>query len=179
MSVFTNPASGARDDGERYTRAVLELLGDRDPLDVLSTTVAWCRERTEGLGEDRLDRPEAPGKWSVGQVLQHLADSEVVWGWRLRTVLADDRPRLTGYDQDAWAARLGYAEADREEALAVFGALRASHLRLLGRASERDLDRVGLHEERGEESVRHMVKLYAGHDMVHRNQIDRILGGFP
>jgi hypothetical protein len=107
-------------------------------------------------------------------VLAHLADSDLVWGWRLRLVLAQDRPTLTGYDQDRWAARLGYADSDPHDSVALFSTLRQSNLRLLGRASPDDLQRVGVHVERGEESLAHHMKLYAGHDILHLNQLERI-----
>ena len=174
MSVFTNPMSGAREDGQRYTAAVLNLLGETDPMQVLASTVRWCEQATADLSNAELARPEAPGKWSIVQTLQHLADSELVWGYRLRKVLAEDRPTLTGYDQDRWADRLQYAASSREQSLEVFRVLRDANLRLLAAVSPGDLDRVGVHSERGDESVRHMIKLYAGHDLVHRNQIERV-----
>jgi DinB family protein len=107
-------------------------------------------------------------------VLRHLADSDIVWGWRMRMVLAHLRPTLTGYDQDLWADRLKYAEADAEQSLREFAVLREGNLRLLTGASPEDLERVGVHAERGEESVAHMMKLYAGHDLLHLQQIERI-----
>lgn len=175
MSVFTNPAAGAIEDARRYIAAVLDLLGDADPVQVLGTTVSWCEQQTEDLTVEQLARREAAGKWSIVEILQHLADSELVWGYRLRKVLAEERPELTGFDQDLWARRLGYAAIPREASLAVFGTLRDANLRLLSTLAEADLDRVGIHSERGEESVRNMIRLYAGHDLVHRNQIARVL----
>ena len=174
MSVFTNPASGSRAHARAYTTAVLDLLGDEDPLTVLKRTERALRRAVDGLSRKQLTQPEAPGKWSVRHVLQHLADSELVWGYRMRIVLAHDRPTLTGYDQDAFAERLDYESVDAAEALETFGVLRRSNLRLLSRASPQDLQRVGVHSERGEESVAHMMKLYAGHDLLHLNQIARI-----
>ena len=176
MSVFTNPASSSKEEARAYTAAILGLLGDREPLHVLARTESELRAAIDGLSAKQLATPEAPGKWSITQVLQHLADSDLVWGWRLRMVLAEDRPPLTGYDQDRWADRLGYADADPEQAVREFGVLRAANLRLLARASPSDLQRVGLHSERGEESVAHMMRLYAGHDLLHLRQIARIRG---
>ena len=174
MSVFTNPASRSAEQAKEYTTAILELLGSRDPLSVLRETESALRRSLEGLSPQEMSQPEAAGKWSVRQVLQHLADSDLVWAYRVRMVLAHDRPQLTGYDQDLWAERLRYDEADAEQALRVFATLRQANLRLLERASEADLNRVGLHAERGEESVRHMLRLYAGHDILHLQQIARI-----
>lgn len=174
MSVYSNPAHGANNSAAAYITAVLDLIGDRDPMGILESTAAWCAECVRDLTTDQLTTREAPGKWSVAGVMQHFADSELVWGYRLRKVLAEERPELTGYDQDAWADCLGYANADADEALELFSALRGANLRLLHSASDSDLDRVGVHVERGGESVRHMIRLYAGHDLVHRRQMERI-----
>lgn len=164
-------------DQGAYVAAVLGLVGERDPLEVLAATPSELRRLLEPVPETELRRPEAPGKWSLLQVAAHLADSEIAYAWRLRLVLAEHRPTLTGYDQDAWAERLGYAEADLDEALALFDVLRAANLRLLRQLAPEDWERVAVHAERGEESVRHMAKLYAGHDLLHLRQIGRIRGG--
>jgi uncharacterized damage-inducible protein DinB len=178
MSVFTNPASSSKEQGKAYTAAILGLLGDRKPLDVLKRTEPTLRKAVKGLSAKQLAKREAPKKWSVKHVLQHLADSELVWGWRLRMVLAHDRPPLTGYDRDLWADRLGYDTAKPDQALEEFAVLRKSNLRLVTRASPEDLERVGVHTERGDESVAHMMRLYAGHDLLHLRQIERIRQSF-
>ena len=174
MSIYSNPATGAAAEAERYVAAVLDLLGDADPMTVLRSSVSWFTENTRGLSRSALSTPELPGKWSIVAVLQHVADSELVWGYRLRKVLSEDRPTLTGFDQDRWSERLRYAEAERDDALALFHVLREANLRLLDDASASDLSRFGVHAERGEESVSCMIRLYAGHDLVHRRQLERI-----
>jgi hypothetical protein len=117
---------------------------------------------------------QAPGKWSIRDVVQHLADSELVGGFRLRMVLAHDRPPLMGYDQDLWASRLRYHDVDVRDALEQFTALRRANVRLWQHLSPTDLIRVGIHGERGEESLEHMRRLYAGHDLLHLRQLERI-----
>lgn len=174
MSVFTNPADGGPEQAAAYITAILELLGPREPLEVLRATDDALRHAVDGMTHTQLATPEAPGKWSVRHVLRHLADADLVWGWRLRLVLAQDRPLLTGYDQDAWADRLHYDEDDPAVALEEFAVLRRGNLRLLDRSTPEDLSRVGLHAERGEESVDRMARLYAGHDLLHLRQIARI-----
>jgi uncharacterized damage-inducible protein DinB len=174
MSVFTNPASGAAHNAAAYVTAVLDLVGTRDPLSVTRDTPAALRRAIDGLSANALRAPERPGKWSIAHVLQHLADSDLVWGWRVRLILAQDRPPLTGYDQDLWAERLHYDDADPAESLDTFTILRRANLRLIDRASPADLKRVGVHVERGEESLEHLLRLYAGHDILHLNQIARI-----
>ncbi len=174
MTVFSNPASSSREQAFAYTAAILDLLGERDPIATLKATPRAVRRAIRGLGRRALRKPEAPGKWSIVQVIQHLADSDLVWGWRVRMILSHDRPPITGYDQDAWANRLGYAASKANEALEQFEVLRRSNLRVIQRASPEELQRVGVHEERGPESIAHLIRLYAGHDVLHRNQIARI-----
>jgi uncharacterized damage-inducible protein DinB len=174
MSVFTNPASRSIEQAREYTAAVLDLLGSNDPISVLGTTPDAMRHAVLGLTEHELSQPEASDKWSIRQVVRHLADSDLVWGYRARMVLAQDRPTLTGYDQDRWAQRLRYDQSPVETTLEEFRVLRRSNLRLIAEASPGDLERVGVHAERGEESVAHMIRLYAGHDLLHLAQIARI-----
>ena len=175
MSVLSNPAQGAAEHAPRYIRAILDLLGTRDPLEVLRETPVLLARVLEESPAAEVARPEAPGKWSVGQVLAHLADSELVWGYRLRRVLAEDRPVLHGYDQDLWADRLDYPAADPHDSLERFTVLRKSHLDLLSRFLSSARDRAGVHPERGEETVGHLIDLYAGHDLAHLRQVARIL----
>lgn len=178
MSIFSNPMDAAAREAGGYTEAVLALVGDRDPVEILAELPDSLARLLSDLSDEQIRRPEKPGKWSVGQVVQHLADSELVWAWRLRSVAAQDGAPLTGYDQDRWASELGYADAPLEEALEVIRVVRAANLRLLGSLTAGQRRRSGLHSERGPESIDHMVGLYAGHDLVHRRQIERILGGF-
>ncbi len=180
MSVFTNPASRAPDAAARYVAALLELLGDRDPLAVQRELISRLRELTADLSDRELRLPERPGKWSILQVLDHLADQEIVSAFRLRSVIAESRPPLRGYDQDLWGERLRYGDAPLSEVLEELATARRRSIRLYESLSEEELDRFGVHAERGEESARHLRALMAAHDLVHRRQIARIraaLGG--
>lgn len=174
MSVFSNTAQDAPEVRAQYAKAVLGLVADRNPIDILRETPGAVARAVATLTPQQLKSPEAPGKWSVAGVLRHLADTDVVWGWRMRLILAQDRPAITGFDQDLWAERLDYANADPNESLEVFAVLRRDNLRLIERATADDLNRVGVHAERGEESAGYMVRLYAGHDLAHLAQIERI-----
>lgn len=178
MSIFTNPAGGARAAAGEYIAALLELLGDRDPLTVQAELPDAVRELTAGLSGEELGRLEEPGKWSILQVVEHLADQELVNGFRLRSIVAEDEPPLRGYDQDLWARRLRYGSAGLEPVLDELRALRARNLRLYRSLSEAELDRVGLHDERGPESARRLRALTAAHDLLHRRQIARIRASF-
>jgi hypothetical protein len=173
-STFGNPAAAAMGAATAYVAALRELVGEREPLAVMEELVAEVRRLAAGLDARELATPEAPGKWSVVEVVQHLADSEIVIGYRLRVTVAEDRPALAGYDQDAWATRLGYRQVAIADALAQLDALRTANLRWLRTLSAEERRRVGIHAERGEESVDQLLVLVAGHDLVHRRQIERI-----
>ena len=174
MSVLS--ATGLLDpaQADEYSAALLHLLGARDPLDVLRSTPAALREELGRFPAARLNTPEAPGKWSAGMMIAHLADSELVGAFRLRMTLSHDRPALAPYDQDSWASHLRYENAILEESLERFTVLRRANVALWSSASEQELARVGLHYERGEESVDKMRRLYAGHDLAHLRQLTRI-----
>ena len=105
----------------------------------------------------------------------HLADSEIVGAFRFRMVLAHEQPPIPGYDQDLWANRLRYADAEMAAALEQFSSLRNANLRLLKATTPAERERFGIHAERGQESIEKMIRMYAGHDLVHLRQIRRIL----
>jgi DinB superfamily len=173
--TFSNPAGSAAASAGAYVRALLDVLGDRDPLEVLAELDGWLDRRFERVTEAALRRPEGPGKWSAAHVVQHLADSELVLGFRMRMILTEDRPAIQGYDQDEWATTLRYPDVPLAEARAQLRALRAANLRILRRLGPAELERVGMHSERGPESLGHLIKLMGAHDLVHRRQIDRVL----
>lgn len=173
--TFSNPAGNATAAASAYVRALLDLLGPRDSLVVMRELLPWLGERLRGVEEAALRRPEAPGKWSVVEVIQHLADSDLVAGYRIRMVLTEDRPQLLGYDQDRWASEFHYRAVSLDQALSQLRGLRTANLHLWGGLSPSQLERVGLHSERGAESVGFLLRLMAAHDLVHRRQIDRIL----
>jgi DinB family protein len=178
VSIFSNPAGGARAAAGEYIAALLDLLGHRNPHAVQAELGSALRELTAGLSADDLSRPEAAGKWSILQVVEHLADQELVNGFRLRSIVAEDEPPLRGYDQDRWAARLRYGAAGLEPVLDELRVLRERNLRLYRSLSEAELDRVGMHDERGPESARRLRALTAAHDLLHRRQIGRIRASF-
>ena len=173
--TFSNPAGSAAAAAGAYVRALLDLLGDRDPLEVLSQLDGWLDQRLDRVAEQALRRAEAPGRWSAADVVQHLADSELVLGFRMRMILTEDRPPIQGYDQDKWATTLRYPSVPLPESRAQLRALRTANLRVFRGLSPTEMERVGLHAERGAESLGHLLRLMAGHDLVHRRQIDRVL----
>ncbi len=125
--TFSNPAGAAAAGATAYTSALLEVLGDRDPLEVLGQLLPWLTPRIAALDDTTLRRPEAPGKWSVIEVVQHLADSDLVFGFRLRMIVTEDQPRVPGYDQDAWARTFRYRAVPLDTALDQLRGMRAAN----------------------------------------------------
>ena len=155
-------------------------LGDDDPVAAMAETPDLVRKLLRGLSERQLRARPAPGKWCIQEIVSHLADGEVILGSRYRFIAAHDRPPLMGYDQDAFVERLGPLNGKAVDLADDFAMARAVNLGLLERLPEDAWDRVGLHAERGEESIRSLVAMYAGHDRIHLSQIETIRTGlFP
>jgi hypothetical protein len=161
---------------ERYR----EALGGDDPVTSMAEAPDRLRRLVRGLTEKQLGRRPAPGKWSIREIVAHLADNEVVLGSRYRFIAAMDRPPLPGFDQDAFVSNLGVQNAATSDLLDDFAMARAVNIGLLERVGDAAWERVGVHAERGEESLGYLVTMYAGHDRVHIAQIETIRTGlFP
>jgi len=171
---FSNSASQAKENAAAYVKLLMDLLGDRDPFEVQAQQFATLQAEIAGIDDATLRRPEKPGKWSIMQVIQHLADSEVVYRYRMRKILAQPTPEIQGYDQDLWAANLKYNEMDLSEALEIIRVLRVANLKMLRGLNDTQLERYGMHNERGPESIRRILQMIAAHDILHLNQIRRI-----
>lgn len=125
------------------------------------------------FGEEE-DFASAPGKWSVRQIVAHLADSELVGAHRMRQVIAEDNPTLIAFDQDAWAANLDYSRRKPKQSLDTFRRVRAENYDLLKGLSEATFDRAGNHTENGRMTLRQLLEGYAGHAESHARQLQEI-----
>ena len=161
---------------QHYIHRILGNVGEEDPWQVLATTAARLRRLTAGRSRAELAVSPEPARWSVVQILAHLADAEVVAGWRLRSILALDGVPIQAFDQDRWAAAFNYAESDPGESLELFEVSRRANLSLLRRVDPALHAHHGLHAERGEETITHLVRLYAGHDLNHLRQVEKFCG---
>ncbi len=150
-------------------------LGDSDPMEVISSTADRLGRVTSGLGSDVCDRAPAPGKWSVREIVAHLADCELVFGFRLRQTLSEDHPSIQPFDQGAWALR--YKVYDLPSAMALFAAARAWNLLLLRGTSAAERKLSVTHPERGTMTLWTIVETMAGHDINHLNQVERLALG--
>ena len=135
---------------------------------------AVAREVT-GLKRKVLDYKPSPDKWSIQEIVCHLADAEIVFAHRMRQALADNEPTFSPIDQDAWAKQLGYDEATAAEMLALYALLRRSNLRLLRRIGIADLEKSGFHPERKSKvTLGELVEYLAKHGPNHLEQIVRL-----
>ncbi|HET7696910.1 MAG TPA: DinB family protein [Vicinamibacterales bacterium] len=160
---------------EQYTARLLALSAGADPVEVLASTPATIARSIHGRSAAALQRSPGPGRWSAAQIVAHLADAEIVFAYRLRMILAAPGTAIQAYDQDAWSRVQRAESSDAQQSLALFAAIRESTVRLVRGLGAEELDRYGIHAERGRESVRHLLALYAGHDRNHLAQIERLL----
>lgn len=164
-------------DPSSYVASRLAIVGDRDPVPLLAAGPDRLADAVTHLSDNDARRPEGEGAWSVLQVVRHLADSEIVYGYRIRLLIgaAPGRvPEIPGYDQEAWAERLSYHRGTLAEAVEDVAHARRATVAFLRTLTEADWAREGHHSERGLESVRQIVTLLAAHDIAHERQIARI-----
>jgi hypothetical protein len=147
-------------------------MGDKSPLDVISDTPRRLAQLLDTIGGERVDTPPAPGKWSARDVVCHLTDCELVFGFRLRQTLAEDHHVIQPFDQDLWAK--SYPGRDARSAVATFSAVRGWNIALIRAASPADLSKPVTHPERGTMTFQTIVETMAGHDRNHIKQIEAI-----
>jgi len=146
---------------------------DGRPLEqILGSTPAAVSVLLEAMGPQKAAAAPAPGKWSPAEIVAHLADCDLAFGFRLRQTLAEDGHVLQPFDQDRWAATYGGITA--AQALATFTALRHWNLLLIANALPAHADKTVTHPERGTMTFRTIVETMAGHDLNHLAQIRHI-----
>jgi uncharacterized damage-inducible protein DinB len=148
------------------------FLGDRDPRQVISSTAGRLSEFLDALGEARAAESPAPGKWSVREIICHLADCEIVFAFRFRQTLAEPHHVIQPFDQDLWAKN--YAAYDAPSALAVFTAVRNFNVQLIASLPPEAFSKPATHPERGTMTFQTIVETMGAHDLNHLGQIEKI-----
>jgi uncharacterized damage-inducible protein DinB len=162
---------------QQYIHRVLGYLGESNPLAVLTATPGQLTQLLAGIPEGEWSRRPGPDQWSITEILAHLADSELVYGFRIRLILEGGGPPIQSIDQDAWVRLTRYAEQDPTLSLDSIRINRERLVRLLERLPQESWERYGIHSERGKETVSQIVHLLAGHDLAHIKQIRERLAG--
>jgi hypothetical protein len=160
---------------QAYREKIFKMLGERDPLEVMAQTASQLAEIVRERSPSVLRSRPLEGKWTPSEVIGHLVDSEWIYGYRLRLILSEDNPTILGTNQDSWVARLRHNEREPAELVEIFRTLRDFNLAVWRRTSPADLERTGQHNERGPESLAVMLRLLAGHDLSHLDQIRRYI----
>jgi hypothetical protein len=160
---------------QQYTQRILANAQGQDPIKVQSATNKKMARLIKGVPTARLRKRPAPDKWSVAEIVAHLADVEIVIGWRMRSVLGAPGTPVQAYDQNAWVIAGHYEKRDPRKSVELHRVVREANLALLKSLSPEQWKHYGQHAERGQESIEHIVRMVAGHDLNHLGQIERIL----
>jgi uncharacterized damage-inducible protein DinB len=162
---------------QQYMQRIFGHIANKDPMRVQRETPKKLQQLIKPLSKQQLARRPEPGKWSIVEILAHLADTELVGGWRMRLILGSNGVSIQPFDQDVWAETLGYSRRDPKVSLETFRVLREANLAMLKSLPKNLWGNYGMHQERGKETIAHIVRMFAGHDLNHLEQVERIRKG--
>lgn len=160
---------------QQYIQRMLGNASGQKPLTIQAGTARKLARLVKGVPVARLRKRPAPDRWSVAEILVHLADAEIVLSFRIRMILGAPGTPIQGFDQDAWVNAGHYAKRDPRKCLEQFRTVREVNLDLFKTLTREQWQHHGMHSERGKETVEHIVQMIAGHDINHLRQIERIL----
>ena len=175
LTMTTAQAGLAVSNPRAYRENLFKLLDGRDPLEVLARTASTLADIVREHSATELRTRPFEGKWTPNEVIGHLSDGEWVYGYRLRLILCEDNPAIVGTNQDRWVAVQRHNEREPSELVEMFRTMRQFNLALWKQTSPADWERTGHHSERGSESLGLMLRMMAGHDLSHLDQIARYL----
>ena len=162
---------------EQYRHRMFSHVAGQDPLKLQAAAPKKLGRLLKGVSGAKMRKRPAPKKWSIAEIVCHLADAEVVGGLRMRLILGAPGTPIAPFDQDVWVTALHYEKRDPRKALDQFRVLREANLALLKTLTPDQWKLVGMHGERGPESIETIVRMFAGHDINHTRQIEAILEG--
>ena len=159
---------------EQYKDRILGYVKpSEEPLEILKSTVGKIEAALNGISPERLQEKK-DAKWSAAEILAHYAEGEIVFGYRIRIVLSSNGVPIQAYDQNVFMQNAAYLTARPDMALALLRNLRRTNVELLKSLKPEQWDNFGIHSERGKETIRDIVRLYAGHDLNHLQQLERL-----
>ena len=166
-----------QETAQQYIQRILGHVEGKEPMQVQRETSKKLQKLIKPLNKKQLARRPEPGKWSIAEILAHLADAELVGGWRMRLIVGNNGASLQPLNQDVWAETFAYARRDPATSLETFRVLRESNLAMLKALPDNLWQNYGMHQERGKETIAHIVRMFAGHDLNHLEQIERMTKG--
>jgi hypothetical protein len=166
-----------KETAQQYIQRITAHAEGQQPLAVQAATAKKLERLIKGVPTSKLRKRPAADKWSVSEIVAHLGDAEVAIGFRLRLILGAPGTPIAAFDQDAWVVSLHYEKRDPRKSVEQFRVAREANLALLKSLTPGQWKHYGMHAERGQETIEHIVRLIAGHDLNHLKQIERILAG--
>jgi DinB family protein len=160
---------------QQYIQRITAHVEGKQPLAVQAATVKKLGLLIKGVPASKLRKRPAADKWSVSEIVAHLSDAEIVMGYRMRFILGAPGTPITAYDQDSWVTSGHYEKRDLRKSVEQFRVVREANLALLKSLTPEQWKHCGMHSERGRETIEHIVRMTAGHDLNHLQQIERIL----
>lgn len=159
---------------QQYIQRILGHVEGQDAIKVQGKTAGRLQKAVHGLTPRQLKwQPEA-GKWSIAEIIAHLADAEIVAGWRMRLIIGANGTTIQPFDQNVWAAAFRYNDRDVRRSIELFRVLRENNLEMLKKLPPETWDNYGMHLERGKETIAHLARMFAGHDTNHVLQVEAI-----
>ena len=162
-------------DTAEYLDRIREHSQGKDPLVLQKNTPEVLVAFIASHSPEQLTKRPRPDKWSVGEILAHLAEDEIATAWRYRQMVEHGGIALAGFDQDMWASIGDYRSRAPQDSLELFRLLRRANLQFLQRLTPEQWECYGIHAERGRITVRDLAAHMAGHDANHIEQIREIL----
>jgi hypothetical protein len=160
----------------QYIQRILGHVEGQDALKVQRTTAPRLKKLIHGLTSKQLKWKPEPTKWSIAEIVAHLADAEIVASWRMRSIVGANGTTIQPFDQDAWVAAFQYGKRDPKQSVELFRVLRENNLAMLKALPHEAWDNYGMHLERGKETIAHLTRMFAGHDRNHVLQVEGIVG---
>lgn len=164
-----------QEPAQQYIGRILGHVEGQDAMKVQKATAAKLNKLVRGLTPKQLRWKPEPGKWSIAEIVAHLADVEIVASWRMRSIAASDGITIQPFDQDVWASVFQYQKRDPKQSIEIFRVLRENNIAMLRALPLEAWDRHGMHLERGKETIAHLSRMFAGHDTNHIVQIEGIV----
>ena len=161
---------------QQYKQRILSLVEGKDAVTVMRETPARLTKLVGNASAHQLAKRSEPGKWSIAEILTHLAEAEIGSYWRYRQMIEHNGSSLLPFDQDLWYQLGNYGQADGQESLQLFRLLREGNLRMFDRLTPEQWQLGGVHQERGPMTVADLARQIAGHDINHVAQIEKLLG---
>jgi hypothetical protein len=166
----------ANETPEQYKARILGLIEGKDAVAVQRETAAKLAKLVAGASREQLAKRPAPDKWSVSEVLVHLAEAEVSCFWRYRQMIEHNGSTIIPFDQDLWYKLGDYSSRDAQESLQLFRLMRDANLRMFDQLTPEQWQLGGIHSERGPMTVAELTRQMAGHDINHVAQVEKVLG---